>query len=149
LRDVDEALAASRAQRVAAAFDPRSELWDIVGLPPGNRGGRAAWCGIAEQVQSWLDRGLGSGDGTAKAVGGRTHPRLGLRPASDAGYEWDRLALLLNQAPDIIAAARRLDRTPGQPLWERELGRRSVEATHTVAIEPPAPTVHRGLGRGL
>ena len=49
---------ATRPERVvAAAIDPTNELWRSIGPPPTTRGGLAAWCGIAERVETERDRG--------------------------------------------------------------------------------------------
>ena len=52
-----DALDHTRPERiVAATTDPTHDLWTTLGPPPTTRGGLAAWCGIAEQLETWNDR---------------------------------------------------------------------------------------------
>ena len=58
-RDLYDALDHTRPERiVAATTDPTHDLWTSLGPPPTTRGGLAAWCGIAEQLETWNDRHL-------------------------------------------------------------------------------------------
>ena len=57
IHDLDTALDLTRPERVAAAAtNPRSDPWRILGPPPHTRGGLAAWCGIAEHIEAQHDR---------------------------------------------------------------------------------------------
>ncbi|MGO9874559.1 MAG: hypothetical protein ACLPVY_12225 [Acidimicrobiia bacterium] len=129
IKDLDIALAVTRPERViAAAIDPANELWRSIGPPPATRGGLAAWCGIAEQVETERDRG---------------RPNLGTRRVNDD------LGAVLGHAHEIIDAASRQDptpthRTPVDPsLWQPRLaGSRRI-------TEPTQQTLEQGVGLEL
>ncbi|HVE45457.1 MAG TPA: hypothetical protein VNA57_01745 [Acidimicrobiales bacterium] len=153
--DLDGALNATRAQRIAsAALDPRSELWRMLGPPPGTRGGVAAWCGIAERVDAWTDGKPTTKSNPLDCIVGHSHPILGSRrtSASGAAETWDRLVALLNHADDVVRTASGLDplARSADPLEDRERWQLAVKAAdQALAAERPVPAVDRSCGRSL
>lgn len=113
LGDLTAALDQTRPARVAAtAAVPGGELWAALGPPPPTQGGMAAWCGIAEQVEAYHDYTIGA----AQPAFGNHHPLLGPRPTTTAqGRAWDRVARLVNDAPQVIAHASAQDPGPAGP----------------------------------
>jgi conjugative relaxase-like TrwC/TraI family protein len=143
--DLDDALAHTRAERVAAAVvDPTNELWDLLGAPPSTRGGLAAWCGIAQQVTAHNDLHAGVAD----------RPRTGddidyvARLDRLSGPRWDRPATLVEHADRIIAAASRLDPLPAaDPIPDGVRWEATVEhAIQHHALEGRHRTIGRGIG---
>ncbi|MDQ6794447.1 MAG: hypothetical protein M3067_06465, partial [Chloroflexota bacterium] len=131
VEDVESALTATRPERVAAAaLDPTHHLWTDLGPPPQTRGGLAAWCGIAERVETKNDRGLVQ--------------------ATRAAYvhDFDEFDLVSDYAPEIIETAGRLDPSPARhPVDDRASWQRAVEAgSQTLVIEGPELTIDRGIG---
>ena len=124
--DIDAALTANRPARIAAAaVDPHNELWNAIGPPPPTRGGLAAWCGIAERIETERDRA----------------------PHRGAHCRSDDLGTILEHANDIIDAANRLDPTPARgsqvdpSLWQPAL----AVGSDLVAERAP-PALEQGLG---
>jgi hypothetical protein len=129
--EIESALSATRPERVAAAaLNPTHHLWTDLGPPPHTRGGLAAWCGIAERVETTNDRGLVRGTRAAYV------------------HDFDELELVSHYAPEIIETAERLDPSPARhPLDDRASWQRAVEAgSSTLVIEGPELTIERGIG---
>ena len=130
INDLDIALAVTRPERVtAAAIDPTNELWISIGPPPATRGGLAAWCGIAERLETERDRG---------------RPNLATRRVTDD------LGAVLGHAHDIIDAASRQDPTTIQgsrvdpSLWQPALA-----AGSRLIAELTQQTLEQGIGLEL
>jgi len=103
INDLDAALAVTRPERViAAATDPTNELGRSIGPPPATRGGRAAWWGIAERVETDRDHGL----------------NLGTRHVTDG------VGTVLGHALEIIPEDERTDSCHSARIAQRSLGRR-------------------------
>jgi len=125
---LDAALAATRPARVVvASTDATNELWNSIGPPPPTRGGLAAWCGIAERIETEQDH---------------AQPNLGTKRRTDD------LATILEHANDIIDVANRLDPIPARgsgvdrSLWQPTLAAGSnLVAQHA----RPAPEQAHGL----
>lgn len=152
--DLDDALGATRAGRVAAAAcDPTSDLQLSLGRPPHTGGGLAAWCGIAERVEAWRDHTATPTGRAEPCFGGDHHPVLGPRPPRGAGQSWDRLVALVDHAEELVAAASRAhpvptgDERPHHREWEPavEAAARAVAAERSV----PAAEQSTGLSLGL
>jgi hypothetical protein len=153
ITDLDDALHRTRPGRIAAAtVDPTSPLWDTLGPPAPHSGGLAAWCGLAEQLETRSD------------AGALTPHRSDLRHGSTdertvvanhlnllSGGRWKRPSTLAARADDIIATAGRLDSSPApDPLADRARWHPTVEhAVHTLTIERHQRTVEHDLGLGL
>jgi conjugative relaxase-like TrwC/TraI family protein len=137
IHDTTAALDHTRPQRVAtAALDPTSHLWDTLGPPPPSRGGLAAWCGIAQQLETINDHELGQPQQV---------------PAAFYTPQERHTASLLAEATGIIATAHHLDPTPArdtlqdQATWQPAL----EAATQHVAERRPTREIDHGLGIGL
>jgi hypothetical protein len=136
--DVAAALDQTRPQRVAdAALDPTSHLWNTLGPPPPTRGGTAAWCGIAQQLETFNDH----------------HPAPAHQEVPAAFYtaEERQVAGLLADAAVIIDTANHLYPEPARdPLADRAAWQPALEtaAQHLVARRPP-PGVDDDLALGL
>jgi conjugative relaxase-like TrwC/TraI family protein len=102
VRDLDLALDHTRPHRIAAAVtDPTSHLWQALGPPPTTRGGLAAWCGVAEQLETRNDR--------------NTTARSAARAMRSHGAH----VQLLHHARTVVEAASSHDPTPARdPLGE-------------------------------
>jgi conjugative relaxase-like TrwC/TraI family protein len=149
IRDLDDALDATRAQRVAAAaVEPTSKFWRALGPPPTTRGGLAAWCGIAEQLETWTDHHPASRQRHVRALRGRSHPILGPCPGVAAAPQWDEVAALASDAKNIIDIASRLDPDPSpSPLDDCANWHPAVDtAQRVLTVQRLAPAVDRGLG---
>ncbi len=147
IRDLDDALDNSRAERVvAAATSPTSEAWRVLGAPPSTRGGLHAWCGIAERLETRRDRhaDVDHQDETLGGRGGATRCDRSVAGLDAAAYQ---SAALVDRAPEIINAAGRLDPTPSRtPLRDPTAWRRAVVAAdRALALERQAPTLDCGL----
>ncbi len=144
--DLDLALDLTRPQRIAAAVtDPSSDLWSHLGPPPTTRGGLAAWCGIAERLETGNDRNVAPTSVTSGAASRRRlQPGALLRDVSRNGER----AELLDNAQAIMEAAGAHDpapargaipdRTQWQDILERvhdALPRRSAGLDVTMGIE--------------
>ncbi|HET9444220.1 MAG TPA: hypothetical protein VFO65_12900 [Acidimicrobiales bacterium] len=112
--EIDAALEHTRAARVRAlanAGDASSHLVAVLGEPPAGGAGRAAWCGLALQVEAYRDRHPDrSQDGynaIVTAIGPRPSPRWHPDPA------WDGLKRRLANAKAVIAVAAELGDAPG------------------------------------
>ncbi len=141
IHDTNAALDHTRPQRIAAAaIDPTHQLWDILGAPPPTRGGTAAWCGIAQQLELIHD--------DQPALFSQRAPR----PAFYSPQE-HQIATLLADAADIIDTANHLDPTPARhPLRDQPAWQPTVEtAAAVLAARRPVPAIDhdRDLGLGL
>jgi conjugative relaxase-like TrwC/TraI family protein len=138
IHDAAAALDGTRIQRIAdAALDPTNQLWETLGPPPPSRGGTAAWCGIAEQLETINDH----------------HAAIADRQVPAAFYtsQERQVAALLAYAADIIDTANRLDPRPTlHPLQEQALWQRALEsaAQHLSAQRPP-PAIDDDRSLGL
>ena len=117
LRELDAALDDTRAARVAAmAAEPLApgHLAGLLGDPPTQPAGRAAWCGIAYRVESYRDR---HPEALEHAVAGGVMAAIGSRPGERwcRQPEWDELADHLAHGADLVGMARGLA-TPGETL---------------------------------
>jgi hypothetical protein len=133
-RAVDEikgALSATRPDRVvAAALDPAHHLWAELGPPPQTRGGLAAWCGLAERIETKRDRARGV-ESTSGAY----------------GYDIDDVDRAIENAPEIIKSAELRDPSPARHPGERAEWKRAVEASsRTLAREGRSLESERGIG---
>jgi len=124
--DLDTALNATRPARVAAAaMDSTNELWNSIGPPPSTRGGLAAWCGVAERIETDRDH---------------AQPNLGTNRRTDD------LGTILEHANQIIDAASRLDPTPTRGSQvDRSLWQPALAAGSNLVAEHAQPTVEQGL----
>ena len=122
IHDLDTALELTRPERVAAAAtNPSSDLWRILGPPPATRGGLAAWCGIAEHIEAQNDLGV-----TAITLGREVgSPALHAR-IHELLHPADPLSSLTMRKPSSSGPA---DATPGQQanlsmtvaLWQQSI----------------------------
>ena len=128
--DLDAALNATRPERVAAAaIDPNNELWNSIGPPPPTRGGLAAWCGIAERIETEQDHA---------------------QPNRSTHRRTDDLGTVLEHANDIIDAANRLDATAARSaLVDRSLWQPALAAGTNLVAEHARPAPEQGLGLEL
>ena len=155
LGELDAALDNTRAARVEAmAAEPLAptHLAGVLGEPPVDRAGRAAWCGLAYRVESYRDRHPEALEhpahgGVMAAIG----PRPGERWCPEP--EWDDLADRLAHGADVVGMARGLA-SPSAALDETlswlELADRAgrlLEA-ETVALNRGISRDH-GMGLGL
>ena len=125
---LDAALTATRPERVAAAaIDPTNVLWNSIGSPPPTRGGLAAWCGIAERIETEQDH---------------AQPKR----------RTDDLSSFLEHAHQIIDSASRLDPTPARDaLVDRALWQPALAAGTDLVAEHArsAPEEEQELGLEL
>jgi hypothetical protein len=148
IAEIDDALVATRPGRVmAAAANPASALQATLGPPPTTRGGLAAWCGIARRLEAWQDYRPDS-KSVLDGFGRRVHPVLGPRPDMGGGRQWDEVAVVLRNAPELIRAAGGRDPGPAvapfddQVVWEDAL----KAAGRVIAAEMATRAVSRGHG---
>ncbi len=152
--ELDAALDHTRAARVralASAGDAPCHLVAVLGEAPAGGSGRAAWCGLALQVEAYRDRhpdsfSLDDYSDVVTAIGPRPTPRW--RP--DA--EWDGLARRLADAPAVVAVAAELGDQPGvepdSPLAWLALvddARGALDAVRSSPLCPPALQPERDL----
>ena len=123
--------------------DPTHDLWTSLGPPPTTRGGLAAWCGIAEQLEAWSDRHARP----AHLAVDTLIARHGLGARVQPG----ELSILLSNAANVIHTASRLDSTPaGSALEDRTNWQATIENTQGVlAAEQPALRTEHDLGLEL
>lgn len=148
VKDLDDALASTRAQRVAAAaVDPASELWQSLGPPPETRGGLAAWCGIAERLDTWTDR-RSSTTSRLDRFAPRSHPLLGPRPSVSDDREWDAVSTLLDHSAELVRSASRRDPgPPGRLLEDQDLWQPAVKvAADSIQVEHRTRAITHGSG---
>ena len=147
-RDLSEALDRTRPERiVAATSDPTHELWMSLGPPPTTRGGLAAWCGIAEQLETWNDRHLATEQRPSDTV---NRPTTGDRSGLEARSQPDELSLLRTNTAHIINTASRLDPTPAGVREDPRTWQAAAEtAQRLLAAERPARRIEHELGLGL
>jgi hypothetical protein len=147
--EIYDTLDRTRPQRiVAAANHPTHDLWTTLSPPPTTRGGLAAWCAIAEYLETWNDQRPAQ---EHRPVGARnegaTNDRLRVADIAQP----DKLAALLRNATSIIHTASRLDPSPaGRALDDRATWQATLDtARHALAVEPPAPQIEYDLGLEL
>ena len=148
--DLSDALNATRAQRVAAAaLDPASEMWRTLGAPPSTRGGLAAWCGIAQRLDAWVDARPASS--ALDHIAPRSRPLIGPRPNFSAARKWDELAALIDRSRDLVTIASRSDPGwPGRLLEDQDLWQPALKAaTDSIQLERPARGISHGFGAEL
>lgn len=151
--ELDAALDHTRAARVralASAGQAPSHLVAVLGVPPVSGPGRAAWCGMAFQVEAHRDRhpdrSLDGYNDVVTAIGPRPSQRWHPDPA------WDGLARRLADATAVIAVAAELGDVPGvdpdSPLAWLALvddARGALDAVRSSPLCPPALLPERDL----
>ena len=146
--DLYDALDHTRPERiVAATTDPTHDLWTTLGPPPTTRGGLAAWCGIAEQLEAWNDRHPLR---PTETHGASKTPWLKEPRALVDSHRHAELTALVNNASVVIDTASRIDPRPAASRSDRASWQRTVEtARHVLAAERPVRQVEHDLGLGL
>jgi hypothetical protein len=89
--------------------DPTNALWTAIGPPPRTSGGLAAWCGLAEELETWNDRPPTTDEWIDRLLCEPSHGVLGRRPGRAGREAWNRLAVLLDNWDTVLAAAERLE----------------------------------------
>ena len=147
LRELDAALDDTRAARVAAvAAEPLapSHLASVLGEPPVDQAGRAAWCGLAYRVETYRDRHPEALEHAAHGgVMGAIGPRPGARWCGQP--EWEDLADRLAHGADLVAMARELA-SPSAALDEASSWLEVVERAHRL-LDAETVTLDRGISR--
>ena len=146
--DLYDALDSTRPERVAAAAtDPTHPLWTTLGPPPSTRGGLAAWCGIAEHLETWNDQHPLLPPGTHDAS---KTPSLNEQRALVDSNRPDERTALLNNASEVIDNASRIDPSPAASHNDRTSWRPAIESAERVlAAEPPVPGFEHDYGLEL
>lgn len=122
----------------------------MLGEPPAGGAGRAAWCGLALQVEAYRDRhpdrSLDGYNDLVTAIGPRPSPRWHPDPA------WDGLKRRLADAGAVIAVATELGDAPSvdpdSPLaWlaVADDARAALDAVRSSPLCPPAWQPERDL----
>jgi conjugative relaxase-like TrwC/TraI family protein len=144
VRDLDAALEHTRPHRVAAAAtDPTHPLWHMLGPPPLTRGGLAAWCGIAERVETANDH-MPSVQHTDQDA--TPHLVIDARRRIRNQLQGNQHEDVVNNARAIIDIASRYDPTPeGHPLDERDAWQPTLD-TAGRAFRIRHPEIRRGVG---
>ncbi|MGH9136168.1 MAG: MobF family relaxase [Acidimicrobiales bacterium] len=140
LRDIDDTLAATRAERVlAAARDPQHPLWATLGPPPQTRGGLAAWCGIADRLEARDDDHPSAAEVSAvsRALGDWYGRRDRERVLHDVGHIID------------IAGRHDPERASAPPHDPADWHAATERAQHTLEATRAREVAGRGLELGL
>ena len=144
LGELDAALDDTREARVAtmaAAPLAPSHLAEVLGDPPADGVGRAAWCGLAYRVEAYRDRHPEALEHVAE---GRVMAAIGPRPGEPWSRqpEWDDLADRLAHGADVVAMARGLA-SPGAALDETSSWLELADRAGRL----PTTTLDRGISR--